>query len=62
MIFLLHFPWAKTTRPLPVIATYSALHLCSREGSLPLLEETQTSECGDKSLLTTCPSDVSESS
>ena len=62
MIFILHFPWAKTMRPLPVIATHSALHLHSQEGSLPLPEETHSSECGDKSLLTTGPSDVSESS
>ena len=62
MIFLLHFPWAKSMHPLPLIATHSALHLYSREDSLPLPEETHSSECGDKSLLTTGPSDVSESS
>ena len=62
MIFILHFPWAKTMHPLPVIATHSALQLHSQEGSLPLPEETHSSECGDKSLLTTGPSDVSESS
>ena len=44
MIFLLCFTWSENTRPLPVIATHSACHLCSWEGSLPPTEETHSSD------------------